>query len=167
MTITDHGSLYRGITCDGESVGVEATPDERRAPPAGAPWASDDEPSWIEPIDVPSGAAHVYSECARIWNPIHTDIAVARAAGLPGLILHGTATLALAVSRIVARDVGNDPAGVQEVAGRFTGMVCMPARLLVQGRRQAGGVTTFDVVDSTGVAVVSQGVVAQRRQRRS
>jgi len=32
---------------------------------------------------------------------IHTDIAVARPAGLPGIILHGTATLALAVSYVL------------------------------------------------------------------
>jgi len=27
----------------------------------------------------------VYTECARIWNPIHTDAAVAKAAGLPAI----------------------------------------------------------------------------------
>ena len=164
VTTTDHGSLYRGITCDGERVGVETAPDEGRAPAAGAPSTSDDEAPWTEPIDVPGGAAHVYSECARIWNPIHTDIAVARAAGLPGLILHGTATLGLAVSRIVARDVGNDPAGVREVTARFTGMVCMPARLVVRGRRRADGVTTFDVVDAAGVTVVGQGLLGRRQE---
>jgi acyl dehydratase len=164
VTTTDHGSLYRGVTCDGASVAVEAGPTECRVPAAGAALASDDEPPWSEPIDIPGGAAHVYSECARIWNPIHTDIAAARAAGLPGLILHGTATLALAVSRIVAHDVGNDPAGVREVSGRFTGMVGLPARLVVRGRRQASGVTAFDVLDAAGVAVVSRGVLGRRRQ---
>ena len=47
-------------------------------------------------ITVDGGLAHSYSECAHIWNPIHTDKAVALAAGLPDIILHGTATLALA-----------------------------------------------------------------------
>src|SRR5262245_24504862 len=159
MTITDHGSLYRGITCDGESVSVEATPDERRAPPTRAPWASDDEPSWIEPIDVPSGTAHVYSECARIWNPIHTDIAVARAAGLPSLILHGTATLALAVSRIVARDVGGDAARVRRVRGRFTGFVRLPSRLTVKGRGRTGTALAFDATGQDGTSVLGQGVL--------
>ena len=49
-------------------------------------------------MPVSATAAHVYTEGARIWNPIHTDAAVAARAGLPGIILHGTATLALAVS---------------------------------------------------------------------
>ena len=45
-------------------------------------------------VPIGAGAAHVYTECARIWNPIHTDTAVTAKAGLPGIILHGTATLA-------------------------------------------------------------------------
>ena len=48
-------------------------------------------PRWSERVEVPYHLGHVYTECARIWNPIHTDLAVARAAGLPGPILHGTA----------------------------------------------------------------------------
>src|SRR2546427_9949010 len=44
-------------------------------------------------VPISALAAHVYPECARIWNPVHTDPAVAARAGLPGLILHGTATL--------------------------------------------------------------------------
>ena len=54
-------------------------------------------------------AAHVYTECARIWNPIHTDVAYARAAGLPDIILHGTATLALSISKVSRRFVRNEP----------------------------------------------------------
>ena len=32
------------------------------------------------PLAISTGAAHVYTECARIWNPVHTDSAVAAAA---------------------------------------------------------------------------------------
>ena len=60
-------------------------------------------------IPISALAAHVYTECARIWNPVHTDTAVADRAGLPGLILHGTATLALAVSQIVHLEANNEP----------------------------------------------------------
>lgn len=44
---------------------------------------------------------HIYSECAAIWNPIHTGTAVALAAGLPDIILHGTATWALAGREVI------------------------------------------------------------------
>jgi acyl dehydratase len=56
-------------------------------------------------------AALVYTECSRIWNPIHTNPAVATRAGLPRPILHGTATLAMAVSNgagdVISFDVRN------------------------------------------------------------
>jgi acyl dehydratase len=113
---------------------------------------------WTETIPITAGAAHVYSECARIWNPIHTDIAVARAAGLPGIILHGTATLAVAVSRIVARELGGDPGRVREVGVRFTGMVRLPSTVTVHVQRD-GDIFGFRAADTAGAAVLSEGVV--------
>lgn len=62
--------------------------------------------------------AHVYSECARIWNPIHTDVLAARAAGLAEPILHGTATMARAVSA-AAEMMGAPAASVRRVQARF------------------------------------------------
>lgn len=62
----------------------------------------------IGPLD-----AHVYTECARIWNPIHTDKQVALAAGLSDIILHGTATMAKAVSVLVGEYCGGDPLRVR------------------------------------------------------
>src|SRR5712691_1422061 len=38
-------------------------------------------------VPIAALAAHVYTECVRIWNPLHTDTAVAAHAGLPGLIV--------------------------------------------------------------------------------
>ena len=77
-------------------------------------------------IPVDGGAAHTYTECARIWNPIHTDLAVALAADLPGLILHGTATLAHGVSVGVRHLAGGDPRAMVRIRGRFGSMVPMP-----------------------------------------
>src|SRR5260370_1297030 len=146
------GALCGGGPCGGEAeAGVRALP--RPPAPAG------DEVRWSSAVPVSTQAAHVYSECARIWNPIHTDIAVARAAGLPGLILHGTATLALAVSQVIKQDLGGDPARVSELAARLTGMVRMPSTLTVRGRGRAGDVIAFDAVDERGEAVLSDGIV--------
>src|SRR4051812_44436217 len=114
VSTSDFGALYRGVEVDGPDRGpIEA-------------FAQDDEP--LRPagtIDIPANLAHLYTECARIWNPIHTDIAHAREAGLPGIILHGTATLALSISRVLAA-LGADPAAVKRVRCRFSGMVLMP-----------------------------------------
>ena len=150
VTLTDYGSVYRGEEADGDL--------ETEAPRA--PRLDDGgEIAWTDRVDVDAGAAHVYTECARIWNPIHTDIAVAHAAGLPGLILHGTATLALAVSRLLARDLGGDATRVTEVAARFTGMVPLPSRFTVRRRANAGRSIAFDAVDDEDRSVLARGVL--------
>ena len=150
VSTTDYGSLYSGVELRGDD-GVRG-------------WEADEadgaEVRWAEDVDVPGQAAHIYTEGARIYNPIHTDIAVARSAGLPGLILHGTATLALAVSRVVTRDLGGDPAAVRGVAGRFTGMVTMPSTLTVRGRVARQGLA-FDVANAAGQPVLSDGLVSR------
>jgi acyl dehydratase len=147
VTTTDHGSFFRGVTIEGE---VAATaPAARRLPGAAA--------GWTELVDVATPVAHVYSECSRIWNPIHTDVAVARAAGLPDIILHGTATLALAVSRVITRELDGDPSRVREVAATFTGMVRLPSRFTVRGIPGDGTAIAFDAVAADGTTVLDHG----------
>ncbi|MGH8012684.1 MAG: MaoC/PaaZ C-terminal domain-containing protein [Candidatus Binataceae bacterium] len=117
-------------------------------------------------VPIPAVAAHVYTECARIWNPIHTDAAVAARAGLPGIILHGTATLALSVSRIVAEELGNDPERVAEIYGRFGAMVLMPSeiivRILTRERAANGEVIFFEALSQEGGRAVRDGLVRLR-----
>lgn len=151
VTTTDYGTLLRGVAVEG----TPAASPGRAAPASVPPW----EPRWSERVEVAAHAAHVYTECARIWNPIHTDLAVARAAGLPGPILHGTATLALALSLIVERDLGDEPARVREVTVRFSGMVPLPSALTVRSGPWAQGVLRFDAVGAGGEPVLSEGAI--------
>jgi acyl dehydratase len=113
-------------------------------------------------IAVAAGAAHVYTECARIWNPIHTDRAVALAAGLPDIILHGTATMALAVSRLVEDRLNGDPLRVTRLGGRFSAMVRMPATLTLAIAGEADGRVHFEVLGESGAPVFSQGFLQYR-----
>jgi acyl dehydratase len=117
-------------------------------------------------VPISALAAHVYTECARIWNPVHTDTAVAARAGLPGLILHGTATLALAVSQVLRIAANNDPRRVQRVAGRFNAMVLMPSEVTVRvfSRKATpdGEVVRFEVANAEGGTAVRDGLVALR-----
>ena len=147
VSTTDYGSVYRGVAVDGATVDAAArpTPPEPALRPLGD-------------IAVAAGLAHVYTECARIWNPIHTDVAVARGAGLPDIILHGTATLALAVSGLVRAVCGGDPRQVRRISGRFTGMVPMPATLTLRAAASPD-VVNFDVLDQSGRAVLRQGAL--------
>jgi len=152
VTTTDYGSVYRGI-----STATEVRAPVDHLPRTERPGA--DETRWTVTVPVAARAAHVYSECARIWNPIHTDVAVARMAGLPAPILHGSATLALAVSQVVQQDLDGDAARVAEVSVRFTGMVPMPSSFVVRGRARRGGVIAFDAVDAQGESVLADGVI--------
>ena len=151
LTTTDYGSAYRGVGTP--ETGRNADPLARPAAPAG-------DILWSERVELPAGAAHVYTECARIWNPIHTDAVVARAAGLPAIILHGTATLALAVSRVVARELGGDIARVRGVATRFTGFVRRPSAITVRGRGREATAIALDAVDTDGTSVLGEGVLS-------
>jgi acyl dehydratase len=147
---TDYGSFFRGVSLEGAAAAV--APPRRPAPEAGPV-------RWSEPIAVPSQSAHIYTECARIWNPIHTDLGAARAAGLPGPILHGTATLALAVSRLIERELASEAALVRGIAGRFTGMVPLPSTMVVRARERRADGLAFDVVTLAGLPLISEGVL--------
>jgi acyl dehydratase len=138
----------------------------------GGPASCETAPSWPatgtegvlleRSIPVAGGAAHVYTECAKIWNPIHTDRAVALAAGLPDIILHGTATLALAVSAIVDALVDADPTRITRLGGRFKAMVRMPSVLSLIVHGDVDGVVSYTVLNAEGEAAVSDGFLCYR-----
>ena len=151
VTTTDFTALYRGVQ-------AQASAGEAMAEP---PAAEGPLPV-IGEIAIASNAAHIYTECARIWNPIHTDIAYARSAGLPGLILHGTATLALSVSRAL-RALQADPAQVRRVRCRFAGMVFMPSTLALCAARSVDGIA-FETRNERGEAVVTRGAISLDRR---
>jgi len=114
------------------------------------------------PLEVASGLAHTYTECARIWNPIHTDRAVALNAGLPDIILHGTATLALAVSAVVNHLLGGDPRRVVRIACRFAAMVPMPTTLQLRVTHITSDACWFDVANADGRLAIRDGYVGHR-----
>jgi acyl dehydratase len=66
---------------------------------------------------------HVYSECANIWNPIHTERRAATAAGLPHPIVHGSAIWSLALVAIVDSHCEGDGTRVKRATATFRGMV--------------------------------------------
>ena len=114
-------------------------------------------PGTEHPLPVAATAAHVYTECARIWNPIHTDRAVALAAGLPDIILHGTATMALAVSALVGELADGDPRRVTRLGGRFAAMVLMPSVLTLIVHYSEGGEASFTALNEQGEPAISNG----------
>ena len=157
---TEHiGGLLRGVECED---------DGQRLPglPADPPPDPDREPIWQRRIRVDPCMPYVYDGCSDIVFPIHTSPAFARQVGLPGILLQGTATLAMAVREILHRETGCRPATVTGVACRFTGMVIPGDTIAVRLRRKstANGVTAlgFDVVDAGQRPVLRKGLIACR-----
>lgn len=145
ITTTDFGTLYRGVRLDrraGEAV---------RDP---APLKGTLEP--IGDIAVSATAAHVYTECARIWNPIHTERRVALDAGLPDILLHGTATWAHAAREVVDRFAGGDPLRLRRLSGQFRAQV-IPGSTIVFEAGRTGDRVDFVVRNEKGEAAIANG----------
>lgn len=112
---------------------------------------------WTETvIPISRELPHVYTECADIWNPIHTERAVALAAGLPDIVLHGTCTWALAVREIVADLLGGDPEGLERFSGRFTGMIFPGSDIIVRYAATDTG-ARYEVIAADGSIAISDG----------
>ena len=161
VATTVQGGMYLGVPVIGEDV------VEYPSPPV--PPVPGGEPRSATEIAIGGGDAHSYTECARIWNPIHTDRAVARSAGLDDIILHGTATLAHGVSEVVRREADGDPTRVRRIVGQFRAMVLMPSTITVRilGRVRVDDRTdavAFDVRNEQGGAAVDNGVIVLERR---
>ena len=155
VATTTQGGIYLGV----EAIGEPCPDSDPPTPVAHADRVG--EPDRVA-VPVAAGAAHTYTECARIWNPIHTDRAVALGAGLPDIILHGTATLALGVSAVVGRRADGDPTRIRRIGGRFAAMVLMPSTVTVNiwpavDSDEGGRIVPFEVLNGEGAPAVSDG----------
>lgn len=155
VATTRFAMLFRGvaITPDGGEPGpLPATDRLEPAPPV---------TTVARPI--PANAAHVYTECSRIWNPIHTDPVAAHRAGLDQIVLHGTATLAMAVTEVVDRCADADPTRVRRIRARFGAMVTMPSTIEIRvGAPTAAAdrqVVAFEVANQAGDLAIRHGAV--------
>jgi acyl dehydratase len=142
-------SIYRGVGVAGPASVTEAAPVVPAS--SGAP-AGDPVTLWI-PREMP----HVYTECASIWNPIHTERVVALAAGLPDIILHGTATWALAGRELLRLYADSDPRRLRRLHGRFRAMVLPGTDIRVEHTRGDDGAVHFVVRNHRGEAAIDQG----------
>jgi acyl dehydratase len=135
-TLTLSAELYyNGITRGATLEGPDAVIDEEPAwPDVGHATGA---VLWREEIRVGLQAAQQYTECAQIYNPIHTEPSVAKAAGLPGIILHGSATKAMSLSAVIDRSFGGDAARITRLCGQLRGMVLMDTTIAVEALAEA------------------------------
>jgi acyl dehydratase len=104
--------LFRGLEADERG---DAAPEV----PAGAREGEPREAAF----EVAADQAERYAEASGDHNPIHLDEEAARAVGLPGRILHGLCTMALA-GRAVEQVAGREP---RRLAVRFSAPVALGA----------------------------------------
>jgi acyl dehydratase len=160
---TEHlGGLLRGVGCAGGGAGLERLP---AAPdPAGG-----GSPLWEAPIPVDRLRPFLYDAGSGIVFPIHTSRRSARQAGLPDIILQGTATLALAARELTDREAGGEPARLKALAARFGAMVFPGSaiRVRLNGRRddEAGADLWFEVANHQGEPAIRRGYARLESER--
>lgn len=151
---TEHvGGLFRGLPCDGAGAGADAIP----ALPELAVSAV---PRWHCELAVSPLATFLYDGCSEIVFPIHTSEAFARFAGLPGIILQGTAGLAMAAGRLIDREAGGDPGRVLALGCSFRRPVRPGTRIRIEAFDLPGGELGFRVLDHQGAEALRQGFLA-------
>ena len=147
-------SIYRDVAVNGAPRSLDE----------GAPRADATEPIDLVTaasvrVSVPRSFAHIYTECADIWNPIHTERAVALVAGFPDIILHGTAIWAIAGREVLKAHAEGGTLRLGRLAGRFSDNVIMPDTLTVRHRVIRGTPRNicFDVLRGDGTVVLADG----------
>ena len=100
--------------------GLEAAEDRGEPAPDVPDGVRDGEPL-VASVVVAGDQADRYAQASGDHNPIHLDEEAARAVGLPGRILHGLCTMALA-GRAVEEVAGREPA---RLAVRFSAPVAL------------------------------------------
>ena len=153
------GALLRGVRCvDGGRV-LRPLPTTPNFPDTG-------EILWERVVPIDPLAAHVYDGCTNIVFPIHTSVQFARFVGLPGTILHGTATLSIAVREIVNTEAGADPTRLESVSCCFTGMVVPGTQITLRVKAKSCTAERteifFDVLNGAGKRALSDGYVLIR-----
>jgi (3R)-3-hydroxyacyl-CoA dehydrogenase / 3a,7a,12a-trihydroxy-5b-cholest-24-enoyl-CoA hydratase / enoyl-CoA hydratase 2 len=133
----------------------------RRRRRAGAPRRQPPPDILFErPFTVAEDQPQRYAEASGDHNPIHLDEATARSAKLPGVIVHGMSTMAMASAAVVDELAGGDPARVARLAAHFAKPVFPGQELRTRGWQADDGYE-FDVINRAGVTLLAGGAEVQ------
>ncbi len=156
VVTTWYKTILRGISVEGAGSAIETAPAAAEPPRSSSHFG-------VRAINIPIAreAAHIYTECSGIWNPIHTEMQAARKAGLPGTILHGTALWALAGRELVRAYAGGNPSCLMRLRARFRAPVVPPTVLMMHHCETGFGADVhFTMHFDDGRVAVSDGYAA-------
>jgi acyl dehydratase len=141
---------------------IRGTGSGKRAP-SQSPDPSTREVVHEDTTKVDEDQTYRYAEASGDQNPIHVDENTARMAGLPGIILHGMCTMAMATKGAVNGLAGGDPTRVRRVAVRFSRPVLPGQELTTRFWKEGSGDGTtmygFETYNPDGRAVIKNASV--------
>jgi acyl dehydratase len=147
--------FYRGVT-GGTGDGLEAP--GHRMPEEVAQSEPDRQITY--PVD--EDQTFRYAEASGDRNAFHLDDDAARAAGLPGIIVHGLCLMAFAGRAVLEFQQQENPAAVRRLAVRFARPVSPGAALTTRVHKLDEDAVAFDAVDGEGAVVLKDGLVELR-----
>ncbi len=123
-------------------------------------------PEYVASQVVAPDQAVRYAKASGDGNPLHVDEAFAKAAGLPGTILHGLCTMAFAARALVDGPGGGEAGALAEASVRFARPVFMGDEVTTRLWKGEGeGEWVFEARNQRDEVVLSRGrakIVARR-----
>jgi acyl dehydratase len=103
-----------------------------------------------------------YSEASGDPMPIHLDESVAKAAGLPGIIIHGLCTMAFTSVAAIQHACPDDPARLGRLAVRFARPV-QPGQTITTRLWETDGNLAYETTSDSGEVVIKDGLATVAR----
>jgi acyl dehydratase len=99
-----------------------------------------------------------YAEASGDPMPIHTDDALAKSMGLPGIIIHGLCTMAFTSVAVIEHACPDDPLRLKRLAVRFAKTI-QPGQTISTNIWNAGsGAYAYETTSEDGAVVIKDGL---------
>jgi acyl dehydratase len=99
-----------------------------------------------------------YSEASGDPVPIHLDDEVARAMGLPGIIIHGLCTMAFTSVAVIQQACPDDPTRLSRLAVRFSKIVQPKQTITTRIWDRGDGALAYETTADNGEVVIKDGL---------
>ena len=140
--------------------GVEGAPDVGDAPPDhGFDESLRETDPFAEVVQTfDADQTYRYAEASGDPMPIHTDDAIAKSAGLPGIIIHGLCTMAFTSVAVIQNTCPEDPQRMKRLAVRFAKIALPEQTITTRLWQPADGKVAFETSNEAGDLVIKDGL---------